>query len=268
MNDMTIETVNTGSFSMDYFRFGQGERTFVILPGIGVQSVMLYADSVAGQYRRFGEDHTVYVFDRRKELPETYNARDMAHDTAEVIQILGLEKVELFGASQGGVLALLIAAEHPELVHKLILGSTSAYVDDDHYQIFDKWIGLAEAGNRAELYLSFGEAVYPPKIFEQSRGLLTELSKDVTDEDLARFVIQSKAMRGIDVTGDIRKISCPTLVIGSLDDRVLGGDASIEIARQLQGQQGAVLYMYSGYGHAVYDTAPDYKERLLAFLND
>ena len=28
-----IETVKTEDFSMDFFRFGEGERTLVILPG-------------------------------------------------------------------------------------------------------------------------------------------------------------------------------------------------------------------------------------------
>ena len=262
-----IETVNAGSFSMDYFRFGRGKGTLVILPGISVQSVMLYADSIAGAYRMFGEDYTVYVFDRRRDMPASYSVRDMARDTAEAFQLLGLEGIDLFGTSQGGSVAMTAASEHPEMIHKLVLGSTSAYVDEAHYQIFERWANLARAGKRAELYLSFGEAVYPRDVFEQSRGLLTELAENVTDEDLTRFIIQSEAMRGIDLTEDLQRISCPALVIGSLDDRVLGADASINIAKHLKGQKGAVLYMYNGYGHTAYDTAPDYKERLLSFLS-
>ena len=48
MNDIVakrieIETVRTESFSMDYFRFGHGKETLVILPGLSVQSVMAFA---------------------------------------------------------------------------------------------------------------------------------------------------------------------------------------------------------------------------------
>lgn len=28
-----------------------------------------------------------------------------------------------------------------------------------------------------------------------------------------------------------------------------------------------LLYMYIGYGHAAFDTAPDYRQRILRFLN-
>ena len=42
-----IETVKTASFTMQYFRFGTGETTLVILPGLSVQSVMRAASAVA-----------------------------------------------------------------------------------------------------------------------------------------------------------------------------------------------------------------------------
>ena len=42
-----IETVHAEGFAMDFFRFGHGEKTLVILPGLSVDSVMKYADAVA-----------------------------------------------------------------------------------------------------------------------------------------------------------------------------------------------------------------------------
>jgi len=46
---------------------------------------------------------------------------------------------------------------------------------------------------------------------------------------------------------------------------VVGGEASQEIADLLKDRD-CTLYMYDGYGHAAYDLAPDYKERILDFL--
>ena len=73
-----IETVQTDTFSMDFFRFGKGERTLVILPGLSVQSVMGLADAVASAYQHMTETFTIYLFDRRKDLPPVYSVRDMA----------------------------------------------------------------------------------------------------------------------------------------------------------------------------------------------
>ncbi len=260
-----IETVETGSFTMDYFRFGHGSETLVILPGLSVQSVMLSADAVAEAYRLLADDFTVYVFDRRNELPDAYSVNEAALDTAEALRALGLRNVSVLGASQGGMMAMVMAVEQPELVQKLILCSAAAGMDEQRYKTIDSWVRLAKAGNAADLYLAFGEAIYPEELFGQSRELFVEAAKSVTDEELDRFVILAEGMRGFDVTRDLKNISCPVLVIGARDDRLLGADASEQIADALNGQN-TVLHMYDGYGHAVYDTAPDFKERVLSFL--
>lgn len=261
-----IETVAADDFTMDYFRFGHGDQTLVILPGLSVESVMKFADTVAPAYASFEDQFTVYVFDRRKELPPVYTIRDIARDTAAAIRALGLDRICLFGASQGGMIAMSIAIEQPDLVSRLILGSSSSHVTDEQFRVIDGWIQLAKAGRPEDLYLAFGEAIYPQQVFEQAKVLLTESAKGVTEEDLSRFVILAEGIRGFDVTDQMEKIACPVLVIGSADDYVLGGDASGKIAEQLKGRPDCELYMYDGYGHAVYDLTPDYKERMLDFL--
>ena len=250
---------------MNFFRFGRGKDPLVILPGLSVQSVMLFADAVAESYRSLADRYTVYVFDRRKELPAAYSVHDMARDTAQALSALNLRRVSVFGASQGGMIAMVIAIEHPEIVEKLILGSTSAKVSGDRFQTIEHWIQLAKAGNAEELYLSFGKAIYPENVFEGSRDALLFAAQTVTAEDLSRFVVLAEAVRGFDITDDLQKIACPVLILSSEDDRVLGAEAPKTIAKQLAGRH-CELYMYKSFGHAAYDTAPDYKERILRFL--
>ena len=127
----TIETVRTKEFSMDYIKFGHGPRNYVILPGLSVQSVMGAADAVIDAFSLAHEDFTLYLFDRRNELPAEYSIYDMAKDTAAAIKALGLNDIFLFGASQGGMIAMTIAIEYPELVKKLALGSTTSHVTKD-----------------------------------------------------------------------------------------------------------------------------------------
>ena len=163
--------------------------------------------------------------------------------------------------------ALCLAVEYPELVRRLVLGSASARITDRENVLFEEWIRLAKAGDAQGLYLSFGEAVYPPAVFEQSRQLLIDAAKTVTEEELRRFVILAGTILNFDMLDEVGKIACPVLVIGSRDDRVLGGDASVQIAARLKDRGSSQLFLYDGYGHAAYDTAPDYKERLLRFLS-
>lgn len=259
-----VETVRTDSFSMDYIRFGNGKNPLVILPGLSVESVMKYADAVTEAYGLMTEEFTVFLLDRRKELPETYSMEKMARDTATAIRALGLEDVSLFGASQGGMIAMLIAMEQPDLVRRLVLGSSAACVDAKQFRLFEKWMELAGAGKKEELYLAFGEAIYPPEVFEQARDVLAESAGEVSDADLRRFMVLAESIRGFDVTDRLGEIACPVLVTGAADDRTLGADAAERIAEGLKGRH--EVCMFDGYGHASYDLAPDYKEIMLRFL--
>ena len=261
-----IKTVQTSTFSMDYFCFGTGEQVLVILPGLSIQSVMGAADAIANAYRSLADRFTIYAFDRRSDMPPSYSVREMAADTAEAFQKLGLKKVCLFGASQGGMIALEIAIEHPELVGKLALGSTSAHVREPQYRVLEKWAQLAREKDRVGLYLAFGREIYPPKVYEQYRETLINAAQGVTDEDLKRFIILVEGTRDFDVVHELDRIQCPVLALGVYEDRVLDDDATMEIAENLDYRADFRLYMYVGYGHAAFDTAPDYRERLLNFF--
>lgn len=266
MNEIIIEKVPSERFDMRFFRFGRGEKPLVMLPGLSVQSVMGAAEAIRNAYRSLAEDYTIFVFDRRSDLPPSYSVRDMAADTAEAFRLLGLERVCLFGASQGGMMAILIAAEHPELVGRMVLGSASARVTDEQFAVIGEWIRLAKAGDREGLYLAFAREIYPPAFFEGYRDALVAAAHTVTDEELERFVILAEGARGFDAVDELSRIVCPVLAIGVYEDAVLDSDATMEIAVRLEQNPDFRLYMYAGYGHAAFDTAPDYRERILRFF--
>ena len=261
-----IESVKADGFTMEFFRFGKGGKPLVILPGLSVQSVMSAADAIAEAYRPLEESYTIYVFDRRRDIPSSYPIRDMARDTAEAFQILGLKDVCLFGASQGGMIALVIAIEHPELVGKMVLGSSSAHVRETQFRVLEEWIRLAKAGDKAGLYLAFGREIYPPAVFEQYRDVLIAAAETVTDLDLERFILCAEGTKGFNVVEELGRIRCPVLAVGVYEDSVLDSDATMEIAERLDYRTDFRLYMYTGYGHAAFDTAPDYRQRILRFF--
>ncbi|MBQ6266711.1 MAG: alpha/beta hydrolase [Clostridia bacterium] len=261
-----IETVATDAFEMDYLRFGSGAKPLVILPGLSVQSVLSAAGAIERQYHLFCRDFTVYLFDRRKHPPESYSVCDMADDTAAAMRQLGLSDTCLFGASQGGMIAMTIAVNEPSLVGKLALGSTACRMDAARCAVIDGWIRLAREQQSDELYHSFGKAVYPAAVFEKYRAAFSMMASTVTPQDLERFIILAKGTADFDVRAHLPGVACPVLVLGDSDDRVLGADASNEISAQLQGRPDCEMYLYQGCGHAAYDTAPDYAQRLFAFF--
>lgn len=258
--------VKTNGFEMEYFKFGTGDNIFVIIPGLTVQSLMGLKDSVEEAYGNLADNFTVYVFERRKVVPKDYTICDMADDTAAVMKELGLKDTYVFGASQGGMIAQVIAVRYPELVKKLAMGSTSSHVHPDQRTVIDKWIDLALKGDRHGLYQEFGKEIYPAAVYEQCKDQLDAAADTVTDEELHKFIILARSIRDFNISDELDKISCPVLVLGAYEDPVLDDDATMEIAEKLDGNTDLSLYMYKGFGHAAFDTAPDYKQRVLDFF--
>lgn len=260
---MEILTAKVNKIEMDYFTFGTGERTFVIIPGLSLKSVTLSAKPVAAAYKQFCEDFTTYVFDRRKNVSGGYSIREMARDTAEVMKSLGIENADIFGTSQGGMIAQCMAIDYPELVHSIVLGSTAPRANDRMVQTINGWIGFAEKHDVKGLNHSVFQTIYSGDFLEKYKKALPVIEQDGTDEECDRFLIFAKACTNFDVFNELPKIKCPALVLGAEEDKVLTGAASHEIAEKLDCE----IFMYGDeYNHAVYDEAPDYKERIMRFL--
>lgn len=259
---MEIKTTRIKDIEMDWFSFGDGDKSFVIIPGLSLKSVMLSADAVAAAYQPLAEKYKVYVFDRRKDVDVGYAVREMALDTAQVMRSIGITNADIFGTSQGGMIAQYIAIDNTDIVHSLILGSTTSKVDSQKSGAIDEWIKLAKNHDVIGLNRSFFKYVYSADFLHANESILPIIEKEGTAEECDRFVIFAEACRSFCSYDELDKIKCPVFVIGAKQDKVLTGQASVDIAEKL----GCELYMYDSDSHAVYDEAPNYKERILEFL--
>ena len=263
MTSVTRSSVKLKNNEMDYFRFGTGDRIFVMLPGLSVKSILNSAEGVAWTYRMFSDDFTVYCFDRTKFLTENYNIGQLAEDTAEAMTSLGLKNACLFGASQGGMMAQYIAINHPELVGRLLLASTCSRLNPTAEAVMESWVECAQKGDIDSFCDLFIDVLYGKDFAEKYGEFIRIAHRDVTPEDFSRFVILGRSCATLDVYDRLGEIRCPVLVIGAENDRVLTARGSLEIAEKL----GCECYMYGAeYGHCVFDEAPDYKQRIYDFF--
>ena len=246
-----------------YFTFGEGEKKFVIIPGISVHGVVGLAGLIAASYKDFAQDYTVYVLDRPAQLKEDVTIKDLADDAAMTMDSLGIRDAYIFGASQGGMIVQQIAIDYPELVRKMILGSTLSRPNETIKRVTGEWLCLAESRDEEALASRFVEDVYSEKTLEKYRKALVMANSRITEEEYERLIKMIKSCRSFDCYDELPQIQCPVLVLGSEGDRVVTPEASREIAQRL----GCEIYIYdSSYGHAVYDEAPDYKQRCKVFF--
>ena len=257
-----IKTVDVSGAETEYMKFGRGGKNLVIIPGLSITPVLDSAEAIEGAYSCFADEYTVYLFDRRKNIPEGYDIYQMAKDTALAVKSAGIEKGDFFGVSQGGMISLSIAVFYPELIGKLVLGSTAARLGEKSERIVNGWISLAKEHRIKELFAAFAEAVYSEEFYQKYSELILSAAASVTNDNINKFIAAASATGGFDIYDKLEKIKCPVFGIGAAKDKIFGAEHSNELAEKL----GCEKYIYKEYGHAAYDEAADYKERVLAFL--
>ena len=258
-------TLKIGGTTMDYIRFGSGERILVMLPGLGdgLRSMKGTALPMAFMYREFAKDFTVYAFSRKNMLPEGYTTRDMARDQAEAMEQLGISKADVFGVSMGGMIAQYFAIDFPEKVGKLILTVTSSRLNPILTESIDEWVSCAKRGDHTTLMDSNVRRIYSEDYYRKNKWLVPVMGKLTKPKSYDRFFVQADACLTHDAYESLNQIKAPTLVIGGEKDFSLGGDASREIAAAIPG---AKLRMYAQWGHGLYEEAKDFNEVVLSFL--
>ena len=115
--------ITYGGGETDWFRFGSGEKTLAIIPGMSIKPISHSAEAIAAAFADFAADRTVYVFGRGRKVREDVSIETLAADVAEAMDGLGLRGADVFAVSLGGMIALRLALTRPELVRSLALES-------------------------------------------------------------------------------------------------------------------------------------------------
>ena len=249
---------------MDYIRFGSGAKTLIMLPGVGdgLKTVKGMALPFALMYRALARDFTVYVFSRRAELPEHMSTREMAEDLNAAMEALGLQMVALVGVSQGGMIAQWLAIDHPDKVEKLVLTVTLARPNDTVREAIAVWSEQAKRGDYKGIMLDTARRSYSEKRLKTAELDFRMMGNLGKPKSFDRFLTQAESCITHDAYDALDRISCPTLVIGGTDDRIVTGQASEELAARIPGGK---LYMYQGLSHGLYEEAPDFLRRVADF---
>ena len=257
--------VKVGNTEMYYACFGHGNKTLTVLPGLsdGLATVKGKAMLLAGSYRPILGDYTVYMFSRKNDIPEGYSIWDMANDQAAALKELGVEKTAVLGVSQGGMIALAMALDHPDLVEKLALAVSAPRVNPLISERVGRWIKLAEAGDHKQLMIDTVENSYSPERLKKLRRAYHLIGNINKPKDYRRFLINARAILAFDAFDRLGDVTCPTLILAGEDDKIVGVEASREMKERIPG---STLHIYPGLGHAAYEEAPDFYERIFQFL--
>lgn len=114
----------------------RGHRLFYAVRGDGPTLVLLHGGGDSGEHSFehqldvFAEHRHIVAPDqvgqgRTPEVPGPLSYSAMMEDTAALLQQLKLKHVDLIGFSDGGILALMLALRHPDLVRRVVISGVN-----------------------------------------------------------------------------------------------------------------------------------------------
>jgi pimeloyl-ACP methyl ester carboxylesterase len=260
----TTHYVRNDGASIAYQVFGEGPD-LVLIEGFTTNvEVQWEHPAIARFLRRLGSFCRVAVFDKRgtglsERLGpgEAPSLEQRADDVRAVMDAAGMPRASVFGSSEGGSLAVLMAAAHPERVTRLVLHGTWAR---------HPWLDQPDRPEFAFVERRWGTGRVFAGLAESMGGtsagrrFFGRFERQAATPGTARRL--TEMMCAIDVTPVLGSIRVPTLVIHRAQDSYAG----VENGRDLvAGIPGARLVVLPGRDHYLFsgDTTP-----ILAAIED
>lgn len=219
--------------------------------------------------------HRVIAFDNRgvgaSSGKPAASIEEMATDAIAFIKAMGLQQVDIFGFSMGGMVAQEIVLMEPGLVRRLILTGTgpaggegiSNVARVTYYDMLRGWLTRQDP----KQFLFFTRT---PSGILAGKAFLQRLKERTGDRDkeitVAALQAQLKALQrwGAKPPADLSVVKHPALVANGDSDRMVPSKNTHDLARRLPNSE-LIIYPDSGHG-AVFQFHADFVPSALAFL--
>lgn len=168
-----------------------------------------------------------------------YTIADLGSEVLSVINAVGEERVSICGLSLGGMVAMWIAANHPQRVSSLVLACTSAYFPNG-----DSWLDRAEIvrseGTLSLLEVLLGRWFTPGFLVghPEIRDLASQMLGSVDDEGYAGCC---EAIGEMDQRASLSQITARTLVIAGEFDPVTPPRMAMDLKEAISGAAMVVI---------------------------
>jgi len=190
---------------------------------------------------------------QKVEVP--YQLDDMAADAAELLRVLGIKSAHIVGASMGGMIAQLVAINHPEVTKSLLsIMSTTGRPDlpPAKPEAMAALITPPASDSRADRIaqgLVVVKALGSPGYPGTEKELLTSVSAavDRAPYDPAGIARQMAAIVAAPARNEaLKKLRCPAMVLHGAEDPIIPVEAGKDTAASIPGCQ---LVIVPGMAH-------------------
>lgn len=255
---------------MEYAVLGRGPRTLVNLPG-GPGSELptgLMARLTESRFRPFlRAGYAVWTVTRPRGMPPGHTVSDMAADCARFVQeYVGAPVDLLLGESYGGMVALHVAAEHPEVARRVVLLVAASTITREGTDVDVRWARARAEGRHAEAGAVFLEYLLRgPRAAPVRRALGPVAGRMFAGSQVppGDLLVEADAEAAFDARPVLSRITAPVLLLCGDRDRFFSREAVLQTCAAIPD---CTLVWYRGKGHLRAATSRRVPDDVLAWV--
>ncbi|HXF01323.1 MAG TPA: adenylate/guanylate cyclase domain-containing protein [Solirubrobacterales bacterium] len=234
----------SGDVSIAYQVVGDGPRDLLLAPGfVSHAEVLLENPDLARAFDRFASFARLITFDKREQglsdrMGRAPTIEEMVDDMNAVLDAAGSERAAVVGISEGGAMALMFAATHPErTTHLVIWGGYARVTQAPDYEYgfpseyLDRWTDQLnrEWGGPVALEMFAPSRAGDP----ETQRWWAHLLRSGTSPRSVRALMD--LYKELDVRHVLPVISAPTLILHRKEDRVVPIEQGRYLAENIPG---------------------------------
>lgn len=250
-----------------YREYGSG-IPLLLIAGLGSDSTSWLPVII-----NLSKHYRVITFDNRGVGQSTDNNADitidkMVDDTVSLIEGLLLRNVNVLGHSMGGMIAMKLAIDHPELVNNLILAATCTKINARNTNLFTDMVSYLRSGMDKRLWLrNLYYWIFSPAFFNDNQLLDQVVNMAINyrfPQSDDSFENQVNAILSFDCSNEIDRIKSKTLLMFGNEDLLF---PQSEVENVMSKIPRSSVVTISNAAHSIcMDNPQEFIERVVNFL--
>jgi pimeloyl-ACP methyl ester carboxylesterase len=216
----------------------------------------------------FSRHRRVIFVNRRRGLPRGMSMAALAQEHADAIRSLGAGPVDVAGISTGGSIAQQLAADHPDVVSRLVLLCTACRLGPEGRVLQRRVAARVRRGALRQALAVMVAALVPAGRGRLPAAALAWLAGPrllAGGDDLTDMATTIEAEDAFDLASCERAIEAPTLILAGSEDRFYSRELFAETARLIPGSR---LRLIEGRGHVSVASHPEWTREIERFIGN
>ncbi|MFC1885704.1 alpha/beta fold hydrolase [Thermodesulfobacteriota bacterium] len=259
-----MDWIESNGVSLRYDLGGNGDQTVVLIHEL-CGSIESFDEVLPELQKNF----QVLCYDQRgsglSEKTKTITLDDLVTDLSDLLDALKIDAAcHIAATSLGGAIALAFAIRHPEKVKRLAVASPSIRGTSSTLAAREERTKKIETGGMRSSVEASLEKSYLD-ILRNNMERYNRFRNRWLANDPEGFIAKNRVLSTLDLTPDLKRITCPTLVIGCKYDVIRTPELTREVAKKIP----TAKYIEAETGHYMAVQTPElFVEYILSFFKN